>query len=208
MYFFENFPALRLTLGRFLVRKRSIIGRGQQSFMIRVCYYKGCGVVFGEKEPLSDKRITHGLCPKHHEISLKELKAEMEKRREAAGGFKVLIVEDSTLFRQLLKETLVDRFPEIEIHEAGDGTEAFLKTEAFNPDLVFMDIRLPGENGLDLTKRIKARHPNIIIVILTNYDLPEYREISQQYADYFFSKSSSTTKDIHTLVKSILSTSD
>lgn len=47
--------------------------------MIQVCCYKGCGVVYGEKEPLSDKQETHGLCPKHLEISLKELKAEVEK---------------------------------------------------------------------------------------------------------------------------------
>lgn len=47
--------------------------------MIRVCYYKGCGVAFGEKKPLSDKRVTHGLCPKHLKISLEEIKREMEK---------------------------------------------------------------------------------------------------------------------------------
>jgi len=47
--------------------------------MIRVCYYKGCGLVYGEKEPLSDKNTTHGLCPKHLKISLKEIRAEMEK---------------------------------------------------------------------------------------------------------------------------------
>ena len=47
--------------------------------MIQVCYYKDCGVVYGEKEPLSDKRTTHGLCPKHLNISLKEIKVEMEK---------------------------------------------------------------------------------------------------------------------------------
>ena len=52
--------------------------------MIRVCYYRGCGVVYGEKEPLSDKSTTHGLCPNHLEISLKEIKAEMgkEERRK------------------------------------------------------------------------------------------------------------------------------
>ena len=52
--------------------------------MIRVCYYKGCGVVYGEKETLSDKRTTAGLCPNHLEISLKEIKAEMgkEERRK------------------------------------------------------------------------------------------------------------------------------
>ena len=47
--------------------------------MIRVCCYKGCGVVYGEKEPLSDKRTTHGLCPNHLRISLKEIKAEIGK---------------------------------------------------------------------------------------------------------------------------------
>jgi hypothetical protein len=47
--------------------------------MIRVCYYKGCGVVYGEKEPLPDKRITHGLCPKHLKISLKEIRGEIGK---------------------------------------------------------------------------------------------------------------------------------
>ena len=65
--------------------------------MIRVCYYKGCGVVYGEKEPLSDKRTTHGLCPKHLKISLKEIKAEMEKdsmvNRENQSQNAVLLLE-------------------------------------------------------------------------------------------------------------------
>ena len=54
--------------------------------MIRVCCYKGCGVVYGEKEPLSDKKTTHGLCQEHLKTSLKEIKAEMikkERRRMA-----------------------------------------------------------------------------------------------------------------------------
>ncbi len=146
--------------------------------MIQVCYYKGCGVIYGEKEPLSDKRKTHGLCPKHLKISLNEIKAEMEKLMVKPGGLKVLIVEDSTLFRQLLKETLQDRFPSIEIHEAANGEEALRKVEMLHPDLIF--------------------------TILTGYDLPEYRETSSQYADYFFSKDSSTTENIFTLVESIL----
>ena len=75
--------------------------------MIQVCYYKGCGVVYGEKEPLSDKRETHGLCPKHLEISLREIKVEMEKMMHKTGSFRVLIVEDSTLFRQLFKEVFI-----------------------------------------------------------------------------------------------------
>jgi len=174
--------------------------------MIQVCYYKGCGVIYGEKEPLSDKRKTHGLCPKHLEVSLIEIKTEMEKLLVMTGGLKVLIVEDSTLFRELFKETLHDRFPSIEIYEAVDGEEALLLVETFRPILIFMDIRLPGENGLELTQKVKARYPSIIVIILTGYDLPEYRESSSRYADYFFSKDSATTENILTLVESILPT--
>ena len=172
--------------------------------MLKVCYYKGCGVVYGEKEPLSDKTITHGLCPRHYEISLKELKAHMEKLRNKTGGFKLLIVEDNTLFRQVFKKTLHDRFPSITIREARDGEEALREADNFLPDLIFMDIRLPDENGLELTKKIKALHPETIIVILTAYDLPEYREASKQHADYFFSKGSATTENIFALVQSVL----
>lgn len=172
--------------------------------MIQVCYYKGCGVVYGKKKPLSDKRKTHGLCPRHLKMSLNEIKVEMEKLMVMPGGLKVLIVEDSTLFRQLFRETLLNRFPPIEIHEAANGEEALRKVEMLRPNLIFMDIRLPGENGLELTQKIKNRYPNIIVIILTGYDLPEYREASSQYADYFFSKDSSTTENIFTLVGSIL----
>ncbi len=117
---------------------------------------------------------------------------------------KVLIVEDSTLFRQLLKETLHDRFPSIEIHEASDGEGAFREVESSRPDLIFMDIRLPGENGLEVTKKVKTRYPNIIVIILTGYDLPEYREFSRQHADYFFSKDSATADNIFTVIQSVL----
>jgi hypothetical protein len=55
--------------------------------MIRVCYYKDCGAVYGEKEPLSDKMITHGLCPKHFKISLKEIRDEMQENSE--GNIKI-----------------------------------------------------------------------------------------------------------------------
>jgi DNA-binding NarL/FixJ family response regulator len=123
---------------------------------------------------------------------------------DMAESFRVLIVEDSTLFRQLLKETLHDRFPSVEIYQARNGEEAFAQIEAFGPQLIFMDLRLPGENGLELTKKVKARYPNIIVVILTSYDYPEYREASWQFADYFFAKDSSTMENIFTLVESVL----
>ena len=120
--------------------------------------------------------------------------------------FRVLIVDDSALFRQTLKEILQVRFPSIEIQEASDGEKARQEMKTSPPDVIFADINLPGENGLVLTKKIKARHPNIIIALLTGWDLPEYREASIQCgADYFLFKGSATQEDIFALVESVLS---
>jgi len=120
--------------------------------------------------------------------------------------FKILIVDDSALFRQTLKEMLQVRFPSIEIHEATDGEKARQKIKTSPPDLIFMDINLPGENGLLLTQKIKVRYPNIIISLLTGWNLPEYREASIQCkADYFLFKGSVTEEEIFALVGSVLS---
>jgi len=120
--------------------------------------------------------------------------------------FRTLIVEDSAFYRQLLKEALHSRFPKMDITEATNGEEALQKIEILLPYLVFMDIKLPGESGLELTKKIKAQYPNIIIIILTAYNIPEYREAAvQAKADYFLPKCSSTKENILTLVDSILS---
>ena len=130
----------------------------------------------------------------------------MEKLIDMTGSLRVLIVEDSTLFRQLFKETFHDRFPSIELYQAIDGEEALLQVETLRPHLIFMDFRLPGENGLELTKKVKARYPNIIVVILTGYDLREYQEACSEYADYFLSKNSSIMEDIFALVEFVLPT--
>ncbi len=104
---------------------------------------------------------------------------------------RILIVEDNAFFMQFLKETMHFRFPSIDMFEAANGEEAIQKIKTLSPEAILMDLRLPGENGLELTKKIKAQYPGIIIVILTNYDLPEYREAAYQCgADHFVSKDS------------------
>ena len=120
--------------------------------------------------------------------------------------FRALIIEDSPFFRQLLKDTLQSNFPTMEVMESIDGQNILKKIDTFPPDLVFMDIKLPGENGLELTRKIKARHPDIQIIILTSYDLPEYREAASRYgANYFLAKGTTPKEEILTLVRSILS---
>jgi CheY-like chemotaxis protein len=117
--------------------------------------------------------------------------------------FRILIVDDFGSYRALFKKTLRISFPSIAIDEATNGSEALQKVEAFLPDLIFMDIRLPGESGLTLTQKIKATHPNITILILTAYDIPEYREAAPKYgADRFLAKNSLNYMELKELVKS------
>jgi two-component system response regulator YesN len=104
---------------------------------------------------------------------------------------RTILVEDDNGFRQCVKKILSSRYPSIQLMEAGNGMEAMSKIDLAPPDLIFIDIQLPGINGLELTRMIKARSPNAIIVILSNYDLTEYREAAYRNgADYYVSKDS------------------
>jgi DNA-binding NarL/FixJ family response regulator len=128
-----------------------------------------------------------------------------EGRKGRDMMFKTILVEDSTLFRQVVKNNLEDQFPSMDIIEAADGVEAFQKIDSHPPNLIFMDIQLPGQNGLELTRMIKTDYPEIIIIILTSHDLPEYREAATRCkANYFLSKGSIGSDEISTLVREIL----
>ena len=118
---------------------------------------------------------------------------------------RAILVEDDNGFRQCLKKILSSRYPSIQLMEAGDGIEAMSKIDLMAPDLIFMDIQLPGINGLELTRMIKARNPSAIIVILSNHDLTEYREAAYRNgANYYVSKDS-PVGDLFSLVERVSS---
>jgi CheY-like chemotaxis protein len=122
-------------------------------------------------------------------------------RLKGMDMLRLLIVEDSNVFRQTLRESLKVSFPKIAIDEAANGLEALRKVDAFAPDLILMDIRLPGESGLGLTQKIKSIYPDIIIFLLTGYDSPECREAALRYgADHYIPKES--FKRVEALIKS------
>jgi DNA-binding NarL/FixJ family response regulator len=117
----------------------------------------------------------------------------------------ILIVEDDAVFRQAMKKILISRFPTLSISYASNDVETFERLKNNGPDLIIMDIELPGKNGLVLTKKIKAIYPEMIIIILTNHDLTEYREVAfQNGANYFLSKETTKTSEILALIGSIL----
>ena len=86
---------------------------------------------------------------------------------------RVLLADDHSLFREGLANIL-DAQPDFEvIGEAGDGLEAIVKTQELQPDLVLMDITMPGCDGLEAMRRIKNELPSVTIVMLTVRDEDE-----------------------------------
>ena len=117
----------------------------------------------------------------------------------------VLIVEDNATFRHSLKDVLKTQFPSMGIEEAADSEEALLKLRVFEPDLIFMDIKLPGRNGLELTRAIKSTNSEIEIIILTSYDIPEYREAAiRSGASHFLTKGNASGDEIADVVVATL----
>ena len=117
----------------------------------------------------------------------------------------VLIVEDNTTFRNALRDMLTARFPSIGIDVAGNGEEALSKVHNLSPNLIFMDLKLPGRNGLELTRTIKSTNPEIEIIILTSYDIPEYREAAlRNGASHFLTKGNAGSDHIADVVASTL----
>jgi two-component system response regulator NreC len=87
---------------------------------------------------------------------------------------RVLIADDHRILREGLKG-LLETDPEIQVvGEASNGEQAIDMVKEMNPEVVLMDIGMPGMNGLEATKNIKQFFPEIKVLILTQHDSQEY----------------------------------
>ncbi|MBQ3194555.1 MAG: response regulator transcription factor [Oscillospiraceae bacterium] len=87
---------------------------------------------------------------------------------------KVLIVDDQELFRESLKVVL-GVSPNIQVTDAVPGVAQALKSAEQNlPDVVLMDIRMPGMDGVEGTRLFKKRWPNVRVIVLTTFDDDDY----------------------------------
>jgi two-component system response regulator NreC len=86
----------------------------------------------------------------------------------------VLLADDHRILREGVK-SLLEKAPDIEVvGEAIDGGEAVAKAQSLSPDVVLMDISMPGMNGLEATKQIKALKPNTRVLILSMHESNQY----------------------------------
>lgn len=87
---------------------------------------------------------------------------------------RVLLVDDQSLLRTGFRLVL-EAAEDIEVvGEAGDGTSAERMARALTPDVILMDVRMPGRNGIEATEAITAAVPSARVLILTTFDLDEY----------------------------------
>ena len=88
---------------------------------------------------------------------------------------KVIIADDEIFSRFALRTLLVKNFPEIQIvAECQDGLDVVKKAKDFSPDLIIMDIKMPGQNGIDASQDILSFNQDIKIIILSAYDYFSY----------------------------------
>jgi len=117
---------------------------------------------------------------------------------------KLFIADDSEVMRERIRELLL-AIEGVELSgEAGDVQTSIKGILDLKPDVVILDIRMPGGSGLEVIQRLKEHPKTPLIIVLTNYPFPEYKEIAIKLgADYFFDKATEFD-EVQTVLEGIL----
>ncbi len=91
-------------------------------------------------------------------------RAATEPNRE---GVRVLTVDDQAVFRRVANDVIVATLGFEPIGEAGSGEEAVTAVERLRPDLVLLDVRMPGIGGIEAARRITSAHPDTVVVLIS-----------------------------------------
>ena len=93
---------------------------------------------------------------------------------EAPQTITLLLVDDHPVVRKGTRELLEGESDLKVLGEAGNGEEAIAQTRALNPKVILMDVSMPGMNGIEATRAIKAENPGVGVLVLTSYDDDAY----------------------------------
>ena len=91
---------------------------------------------------------------------------------------KILLVDDSPRVRATIRAVLADLVSDVQ--ECFDGDQVLASFEAFRPDVVLMDIRMPGMDGIEATALLKKAHPAARVVIVSDHEQDDLRLAARQ----------------------------
>jgi len=117
----------------------------------------------------------------------------------------VLLVDDHALVRVGFRLVLESAGDLEVVGEASDGRTAISQVEALHPDVVLMDVRMPGLNGIDATRHIVEAHPDVRVLILTTFDLDQYAFTALRAGASGFLLKDATPADLVAAVRTVAS---
>jgi len=117
---------------------------------------------------------------------------------------KLLIVDDEQIEREGMKAILNRAFPELIIEQANNGNEAVEMAVSFSPDLVLMDIQMPGMNGLEAVEKILEDFPRMKFIMVTAFDTFNYVQSALKLGAKDYILKPSKVSEIRTTVGKVL----
>ena len=117
---------------------------------------------------------------------------------------KILIADDSRLFRDRIRELIKDINDAAKITEVSNGADALKEIIDNEPDLVFLDIRMPLLSGIKVLQKVKELKLQTKIITVTNFHYKQYREKSMNYGAYRFYNKSDDITNIKNEISKIL----
>ena len=117
---------------------------------------------------------------------------------------KILIVDDEQVERDGLEMILMKNFPDIVMKQAENGRLAIEIAEEFQPDLVFMDIQMPGMTGIEVIEKLKSDHPRMKFILVTAYATFDYAKVAMKLGVVDYLVKPSRIKEIVDTVGKVL----
>ena len=116
---------------------------------------------------------------------------------------RVLIADDSEVVCQRLI-AMLSELPEAEVvGQATNSSEAISSIQELRPDVVILDIRMPGGSGIDVLRTIKKNDSAPRVIVLTNYPYPQYRKACMDAGAEFFLDKSTEFEKVTELIKQL-----
>jgi DNA-binding NarL/FixJ family response regulator len=116
-----------------------------------------------------------------------------------------LIVEDHDAVRRALRERIQASFAQFDLREAGSVEEALRIVESERVDYVFMDIRLPGTDGVDGTRMVLERSPHTSVVVVSGLDDASHRSAAKRAGARAFVSKRAISRELIPAIESLVS---